>query len=422
MRKIKWVIKWSCILGILYFVLTTLYFGYDDIDSEKGIYKFYWSGLRGLWEERPFGFKVNKIVETNLDGVDGPYVFGDSVFHVDKKSVFHGQRLDTSRKVTVKTFCEQLSAFSIILKDSIQVESDSYEKPEKLIAISDIEGNFTAFFSFLYSNGVIGKNGNWVFGNGHLVLNGDFVDRGNQVTQVLWLIYRLESEAEEQSGKVHFILGNHEIMNMYGDVSYNNFKYIEVAKRISQQTDWDKGLRYLYSEKSELGRWLRSKNIVEKIGDNIFVHGGLNTFHLRGKYSIAELNTISRNYNGIWPAEEKVKNKRDRPVLSATNSPFWDRRLNLDWKYKIMFTLYGIDAKATTQNELDSILNFFRASRLVIGHCVVNDITTSYQNKVISIDVKHGRKINSGKTKGLFIEGDNYFKISDEGDKTQLFY
>ena len=60
----------------------------------------------------------------------------------------------------------------------------------------------------------------------------------------------------------------------YGDVSYNDFKYMTVAKKVSGQNDWDKGLMYLYSDQSELGRWLRSKNIVEKIGSAIFVHGG----------------------------------------------------------------------------------------------------------------------------------------------------
>jgi hypothetical protein len=374
-----------------------------------------------LWGERPFGFKMNKIVETKLDGVDGPYVLADSVFYVDESNVFHEQRLDSIRQVTVKTSCKELSAFSVLLKDSIQVEKDSYDMPNKLIAISDIEGNFTGFYSFLYSNGVIDKNGNWAFGNGHLVLNGDFVDRGNQVTQVLWLIYHLEGEAQKHGGKVHFILGNHEIMNMYGDVSYSDFKYIEVAKRISKQNDWDKGLRYIYSEKSEIGRWLRSKNIVEKIGDNIFVHGGLNTIHLNGKYSIRELNTISRAYNGIWPVEGTVKSDRDRPVLSSINSPFWDRQLNFEWKYKIMFMLNRIDAKATTQSELDSILNFYKVSKLIVGHCVVGDVRSSYQSKVISIDIKHGKKMNSGETKGLLIEGTVYFKNNDNGDRTKLY-
>lgn len=421
MKILKKLIKWSIIIGASYFILTTLYFGYDDIDSEKGIYKFYWSGLRGAWEDDgAFGFKIDKPVETKLNGVDGPYVFSDSLFYVDKNDVFHSKEVDSNRTITVETSCELLPKFLVSLKDSIFIEEEQYETPTKLIAISDIEGNFTGFYSLLLANKVIDKNANWIFGNGHLVLNGDFFDRGREVLQVLWLIYSLESQAISHEGKVHYILGNHEIMNLYGDVSYNDFKYLEIAKRISKQNDWDKGLRYLYSEKSELGKWLRSKNIVEKIGDNIFVHGGLNTFHSRGKYTINELNNISRKYYGIVPKEENVKSDRDRPILSSIDAPYWDRRLNFDLQYKILFKLNGIDAKETTQSELDSILSFYKAEKIIIGHCVVNDISTGYNNKVIKIDVKHGQKINSGKTKGLLIENGAFYKVDDNKNKEKL--
>ncbi len=422
MKKIKKVIKWSLIIGLSYFIITTLYFGYDDIDSEKGIYKFYWSGLNAIWKrDKPFGFKKKEPVITYLDGIDGPYIYGDTIYTVDKDSELQEHLLNNDKSFTVKTLCKELPRFNVIIKDTIADEAQQYEMPSKFIAISDIEGNFTGFYSFLVANKVIDEDANWIFGNGHLVLNGDFVDRGNQVTQVLWLIYHLENQASKQGGKVHYILGNHEIMNMYGDVSYNDFKYIEVAKRISKQTDWDKALRRLYAEESVLGKWLRSKNIIEKIGNNIFVHGGLNAYHLKGKYAISELNAISKRYYGVPPTEESVKNERDRNLISSINSPFWDRRLNFEWKYKIVFKLNGIDAKATTQSELDSILKFYDASKIIIGHSVVDDISTGYNNKVIKIDLKHGDEMSSGKTKGLFIENNVYYIIDDRNTKTELF-
>ncbi|WP_316767702.1 metallophosphoesterase [Pedobacter frigiditerrae] len=410
------------IIALSYFIITTLYFGYDDIDSEKGIYKFYWSGLNGLWKkDKPFGFKKDEPVITYLDGIDGPYIYGDTIYVVDENSKLQQYKLNGSKNFTVNTLCKELPKFNVTLRETIVGEAQQHDMPSKLIAISDIEGNFAGFYSFLVANNVIDKDANWIFGNGHLVLNGDFIDRGNEVAQVLWLIYHLENQASKHGGKVHYILGNHEIMNMYGDVSYNDFKYIEVAKRISKQADWDKALRRLYTAESVLGKWLRCKNIIEKIGGNIFVHGGLNSYHLKNRYTISELNAIAKHYYGVYPTEKSVRNERDRNLISSINSPFWDRRLNFEWKYKIMFKLNGIDAKATTQNELDNILKFYDASRIIIGHSVVDDISTGYNNKVIKIDLKHGDEISSGKTKGLLVEKNAYYKIDDQRNKTKLF-
>ena len=84
------------------------------------------------------------------------------------------------------------------------------------------------------------------------------------VTQTLWLIYHLENQAEKAGGKVHFILGNHDLMNMNNDFRYVRKKYFTNAELMN--------VPYidLYKPKTELGEWLETKNIVEKIGDYVF--------------------------------------------------------------------------------------------------------------------------------------------------------
>ena len=53
-------------------------------------------------------------------------------------------------------------------------------------------------------------------------------------------------------------------MNMKNDFRYTRKKYLENAKLM--------GVEYydLYKPNTELGRWLATKNILEKIGDYIF--------------------------------------------------------------------------------------------------------------------------------------------------------
>ncbi len=404
-----------------YYIITTIYFGHGDIDSRTGITHFYWSGLDDLGrEDKASGFLINKPFPTFLKGVDGPYIFGRKSYCVTRANKLEEKIIDSTGWVDVETGIKAFPRFSVQLRSNYPVEEFNYEKPDRLIAVSDMEGNLTGFYSLLLAHKVIDKRGNWIFGKGSLVLNGDFFDRGSQVVPLLWFIYHLENQAAQSGGKVHFILGNHEVMNLTGNASDNDFKYIEVAKRISGQSDWDKAILYLYSEKSELGSWLRSKNIVEKIGGNLFVHGGLNKFHLEERLSIEEMNTIARNHLGKEPYADTLQDKRHKLITNTINSPFWDRRLNLDWKIKWTYRLNRIDAEATSMNDLLYILKFYDAERIIIGHSVVDDISTGYNGRVIKIDVEHSERLNSGHTKGLLIQDNNYYKIDDSGNKKSL--
>ena len=44
-----------------------------------------------------------------------------------------------------------------------------WDQPEKIVAISDVEGQYDILRNFLRGNQIIDANGNWSFGKGHLV-------------------------------------------------------------------------------------------------------------------------------------------------------------------------------------------------------------------------------------------------------------
>ena len=119
-------------------------------------------------------------------------------------------------------------------------------------------------------------------------------DRGTNVTQCLWLIYMLEQEAEKAGGMVHFILGNHEVMNLLGQTEYVDEKYMALAHRLSGKEDAIKAYKYLMSNQRELVRWMKSKNVIERIGKTIFVHGGLSKELITANMSIGEMNSFLR--------------------------------------------------------------------------------------------------------------------------------
>lgn len=352
-------------------------------------------------------FPTKNKKEIKFNGVDGPYIINDTLlYRVTEKNKLVVTPFFKRDSVVVNTDNKNTSEFYLALEDNYKIPETTYSLPEKIVVISDIEGNFNAFTSLLQASKIIDINYNWIYGNGHLVLGGDFVDRGKNVTQVLWLIYKLELQAKKQNGVVHFILGNHEVLNFYGDYRYNHGKYIKAAQAISQLKDKKDAVKYLYSKNSELGKWLATKNVIEKIGDYIFVHAGLSPEILDYKLSLNDINNFTRiGFDGIKNTDDKTMS-----FLYGSKSPFWYRGLVMK-RYKY---------SKITNYELDAILNYYDAKKIVIGHTVVKTISTDFNGKVIRTDVHHGTTKFSGDTKGLLIENGQEFVIDDTSGKFVL--
>lgn len=211
-------------------------------------------------------------------------------------------------------------------------------------------------------------------------------------------------------------------MTLYGDQSYAQYKYIEVARQISGHRRWDQAGPALFAANTELGRWLRTKNVAERIGPYLFVHAGLKLKLVEQNLTLADLNAIARRHYGTRP-DKRLADTREGLVLNSYDSPYWDRSLALNWLYRAVFFFKDprhASYHRTTQPELEQVLRFYQAQRLVIGHSVVGDVTPDYEGRVLKIDVKHGQTKRSGQTKGLLIENGTEYKVDDLGRKTRL--
>jgi hypothetical protein len=415
-------IKWTVLALATYWLLATLVFGDESINEKTGMIRYRWSGVDALFTKEQFGMTIHEPVIAQLKGADGPYLVGGRRYGVGRDNAWRAHDITPGQPFLVEVGNADQDQFQFTVRPQHTIEADTYPMPRRLIAISDIEGNFDAFQSFLVRNGVMDSHYAWTFGDGHLVLNGDFVDRGDQVSQVLWLIYKLEEQALAQGGKVHFVLGNHEIMNMQGNASYADIKYIAAAQQVSGLQSWNVATRFLYSEKSETGRWLRSKNVAEKVGPFVFVHGGLNMAQVTVGLTLPEMNRIARQYYGMMPSQAPAEGKT-QVVLDHYLSPYWDRSLSMDWLLRAMFLLRDpikSHLHRTTPEELDKILAHFGAETVVIGHTVVGQVQADYGGKVIKMDVKHGRGKASAQTQGVLIEGGQVYRVDGLGAKTAL--
>ncbi len=67
---------------------------------------------------------------------------------------------------------------------------------------------------------VVDENRAWIGGKTNLVIVGDILDRGPSSRAVMDLLMRLETEASTAGGAVRVVIGNHESMNLIGDLRY----------------------------------------------------------------------------------------------------------------------------------------------------------------------------------------------------------
>ena len=264
-----------------------------------------------------------------------------------------------------------------------------------MFIISDIEGNFKGFADIMKAAGVISDNFEWTFGNGHIVLVGDFFDRWINVTECLWLIYKLEDEALRTGGKVHLILGNHEMMNLKEKYKYVRNKYKVNAEALKlEYKKW-------YAPDTELGRWLRSKNGIEKIGDYLFLHGGISKDFPKDKYTLTEINDNIRA--GI--DKDFKEGEASKDIFIGNNSPLWYR---------------GIVDTAESREDLEQILNSFNAKIMILGHTIVDEIKYLYNKKVIAIDLEHQINTANGNMYALWYEKGDFYVIDNKGTKLNL--
>ncbi|MBK6929654.1 MAG: metallophosphoesterase [Saprospirales bacterium] len=218
------------------------------------------------------------------------------------------------------------------------------------------------------------------------------------VTEVLWLIYKLEPEAEAAGGKVHFILGNHEVMNLCGEYGYVRNKYLENAQLIGED------YRLWFDDHSELGRWLRTKNAVEKIGDYVFCHGGISPILASTTLTLSDINRISRQHLGTNYGE----------ITDSVAQYVYDTRQGIFW--------YRDGAKnKLTIEQMDAILAFAGAKRMVVGHTLMPEITALYDGRLICMDLYHDENQRAGNLRTLVIEDGLTYSLNTSGEKNSVF-
>ena len=328
---------------------------------------------------------------------DGPYI-GSNGNAARIMWVEEGRKRDTVVSVIDQYVFDKPNLPKVDLGD-INIVADTfsrYDDVSKFVAISDIHGQYDLFEALIRTHNVIDEDGNWIYGDGHLVVVGDVFDRGEKVTETLWLLFQLEKQAAAVGGKVHLLLGNHELMILHGDVRYIHPKY--------RYTQGVFGIEYpkLYDEKTVLGQWLRTKNISTVINGIGFVHGGYSQKVLDKESSLQVINDTFKK--DVLPNDDIGENPNDLlSMLYFDNGPLW---------YRGYADPDGFDLE-----QAKKILDKLQLKSIVVGHTSMPRIVPVHDGRIILID----SSIKFGKTGEVLVyENDVLHRGTLSGRITEL--
>ena len=348
-----------------------------------------------------------------------------------------------------------------------------FDGVSRIVALADVHGAYDAMVDALGAAAVVDDNLAWSAGDTHLVIVGDLLDRGPDSRAAMDLLMRLEVEAEASGGKVHVLIGNHEAMNLVGDLRYVSAAEYEAfageelvadrerwfnvfAEKRSSTGQTPEGLATVFRQKYPLGffahrrafasdgkygDWLLDKPAVVVINRTAFVHGGLSPM-------IAEIGLQGVNGQLVGEMSEYVRlldvvyrvgallptdNFHDHPALLSKFMPpleiSADVLKSIDTVKKLNDSdLHSLDgplwyrgnvvcSELIEYDKLTTTLEAIGADRVVVGHTPTpgRTVLSRLDGKLIEIDTGMLNNYYGGSANALVIDESGLSVVNQDG-------
>lgn len=236
------------------------------------------------------------------------------------------------------------------------VSTAGISAPARIVAVGDLHADLDNAVATLKLAGILDADNKWSGGNTVFVQTGDLTDRGPDSKELIDLMRRLIPEAEAAGGRVVSLLGNHETMNMLGDLRYvTDEDFAHFGGRAAR--------KQAFALDGAYGAWLLQQNAVAKVNDTVFVHGGV---HPRWATT------------GIDGTNDAVRSalQGGPPDVLGTDGPLWLRA-------------YVQLPEADACGPLKEALTTMGATRMVVGHTTRRDgrIQTRCEGRLHVIDI-----------------------------------
>ena len=309
---------------------------------------------------------------------------------------------------------------------------------QRIIAIGDLHGDYDAYEALLLKAGLINDRGKWSGDETVLVQTGDIADRGPDSKKIIEHLQKLKKQSARKGGEVITLVGNHEAMNMTGDLRYvdpgeyeafvtrdskklrariyeANRETIEAAYlardgamssddiRTAWEGDTPLGMiehQRAWRPDGEIGEWVVSNPAVAKVGDTLFVHGGISP--AIAAMSIDEI-------NAEVAAALKARSADVESIINRDNGPLWYRGLITPPE----------DFEYTAEEAIGVVLDAYDVERIVVGHTPsLSGIKALHDGKVIQIDT--GIADHYGGTQSFLEIRDGRLYAHDNGVAAEL--
>jgi hypothetical protein len=330
-----------------------------------------------------------------------------------------------------------------------QENTARFATDSRVIAFADVHGAYDELIELLQAAGIVDSALAWSAGSAHVVSLGDLLDRGVDTRAVLDLVMRLQREASAAGGRLHVVLGNHELMTLLGDWRYvapgdyesfaaeesqetRDAAYAQFsagaggdsAATLAQFTDrFPRGFfarQAAFAADGRYGAWLRSLPAVVVVNDTAYVHGGLSPvvaehgiainqrvrsaldryFPLRDRLvERGALPPFDRQRDGVRPPGAQADAERDELAELAAapelgpDGPLWYRG--------------SVYCKPMLEEPtLDAALARLEAARAVVGHTPTADGRPHalYDGKLVMLDTGMNADYYRGRPSALVAE------------------
>lgn len=318
---------------------------------------------------------------------------------------------ENNDKEIFKKYCQKYIYQPVILKNR-----------RRIVVLGDIHGDYKLTLKLLKIAKVIEMYNNkikWIGGDTIVVQIGDQIDRCRPINnktcedpflikndedsdiKILKLFTKLHEKAVKKKGAVISLIGNHELLNVKGNMNYVSYEglkgfenYIDPENKEKKFKSGKEARIYAFKPGKEYGKLLACTRVpFVIIGSWLFVHGGivpelLKKLNIKNKDNLKSINYIIRKWLlGL------IDGKYISDIIGSFEySIFWNRILG------------GIPPDVNFDNEkcikyLKPVLNILEINNMVIGHTPQyykngKGINSTCENKLWRIDTGSSNAFN----------------------------